>query len=327
MTIQLLAIERIRIDGGTQQRAELNLDAVADYAEAYERGAKMPPLTVYFDGTSVWLTDGFHRFFAAKKLGFRSIECEVVDGTQRDAVYASTKANPKHGLSRNNADKRKAVGTLLADAEWSQMSDSKIANELDVSQPFVSGLRAKLTPNVISENRTYTTKHGTTSTMKVGRIGKAAQERAAAPAEPPAPPPVAAPAPPPDLPPLEDDPSMVPPPAAAPAPASDQQVPAPSPAADTGTESPQADATRDLTPEEEVLQAYEAAIAENARMSAIFEADDKLAAALAANKQLTGEVSVLRTRLNSELTKNNELIRKVNSLNDKVKRLEKAAAK
>jgi hypothetical protein len=327
MTIQLLAIERIRIDGGTQQRAELNLDAVADYAEAYERGAKMPPLTVYFDGTSVWLTDGFHRFFAAKKLGFRSIECEVVDGTQRDAVYASTKANPKHGLSRNNADKRKAVGTLLADAEWSQMSDSKIANELDVSQPFVSGLRAKLTPNVISENRTYTTKHGTTSTMKVGRIGKAAQERAAAPAEPPAPPPVAAPAPPPDLPPLEDDPSMVPPPAAAPAPASDQQVPAPSPAADTGTESPQTDEPRDLTPEELAMKEYEETLAENARMSAIFDADDRLAAAMAENKRLHTELQFAKVRLNSELEKCAALVRKCMALETKLKRIEKGAGK
>jgi hypothetical protein len=321
--IEMIAIERIRIDGGTQSRAELNEATVAEYAEAYTEGEKLPPLTVFMDGTSPWLADGFHRFFAGKKIGMRSIECDVIDGTKRDAILYSLSANGKHGLRRSNADKRKAVQTVLDDPEWAQWSDKEIARRCMVGHPLVASMRPVTGSS--SGERTYATKHGTTARMKVGGIQKAAQERAAA-APPPAE--LPAPAPPPDLPPLDDDPAIVAPPAAAPPPASDQQLPATatSPAADKGPESAQADAQRDLTPEEEVLQAYEAAIAENSLICAIFEADDKLAAALAANKQLTGEVAVLRTRLNSELTKNNELIRKVNSLTDKVKRLEKAAA-
>ena len=52
-------------------------------------------------------------------------------------------------------------------ATW---SDRKIAEVCSVSHPFVAGVRSSLV-TVTSEERTYTTKHGTTSTMKTGRIG------------------------------------------------------------------------------------------------------------------------------------------------------------
>jgi hypothetical protein len=45
------------------------------------------------------------------------------------------------GGSRRLKDKRKAVRLLLADAEWGQWSDRKIARHCQVSQWFVSRLR------------------------------------------------------------------------------------------------------------------------------------------------------------------------------------------
>lgn len=71
-------------------------------------------------------------------------------------------------------DKRRAVLTLMEDAEWSKWSDNKIAEKCGVSQPFVGKLRESLI-TVISENpptRTYTTKHGTEATMDTSRIGR-----------------------------------------------------------------------------------------------------------------------------------------------------------
>ena len=82
--------------------------------------------------------------------------------------------------STSNADKRKAVLTLLEDEEWSKWSDNEIAQKCEVSQPFVSKLRSSLI-TVISDkgqaDRTYTTKHGTTATMKTGNIGNRPDER------------------------------------------------------------------------------------------------------------------------------------------------------
>jgi hypothetical protein len=81
------------------------------------------------------------------------------------------RANAAHGLKRTNRDKRSAVMTLLKDPEWSGWSDREISRRCTVSDRFVNGIRAALTPNIRSEGRTYTTKHGTTSTMTVTNIG------------------------------------------------------------------------------------------------------------------------------------------------------------
>jgi hypothetical protein len=59
---------------------------------------------------------------------------------QQDALLYSS-SNAEHGRPRTNADKRKAVRLLLADAEWGQWSDREIARHCQVSQWFVSRLR------------------------------------------------------------------------------------------------------------------------------------------------------------------------------------------
>ena len=65
MTVSL-AINLIRLDGGTQPRAEVNGPTVADYAEDMLAGASFPPVTVFYDGAHYWLADGFHRCLARK---------------------------------------------------------------------------------------------------------------------------------------------------------------------------------------------------------------------------------------------------------------------
>lgn len=178
----MLELERIRIDGGTQPRTELNQQAVDDYAQAMLDGQQFPPVVVFWDGSDYWLADGFHRYFAAKKAKLGKIVEKVEPGTKRDAILYSLSVNAEHGLRRSNADKRKAVMTMLQDDEWKQWSDGEIARQCRVSQPFVSKERRDVTQNVLSEKpteRTYTNKHGSQSTMKVAAIGK--QSKADAP--------------------------------------------------------------------------------------------------------------------------------------------------
>ena len=136
-----LLLNAIRIDGGTQSRVEISTDVAGEYAEAIKAGAEFPPVVVFHDGADYWLADGFHRFHAHAKAGKASIPAEVKAGTQRDAVLYSLGANCAHGLRRSNADKRKAVSAMLADAEWSQWSDRKIAEACGVSHTFVANLR------------------------------------------------------------------------------------------------------------------------------------------------------------------------------------------
>lgn len=161
----------IRMDGGTQPRSEINTDTVTEYAEAMRDGASFPPIDVYYDGQSYWLADGFHRVQAARQAELLDINALVHMGTQRDAILHSAGANGTHGLRRTNEDKRRAVTRLLKDEEWAKWSDREIARKCMVSNNFVSVVRRSLSPDD-SENRTYTTKHGTTATMQTGNIGK-----------------------------------------------------------------------------------------------------------------------------------------------------------
>lgn len=72
-------------------------------------------------------------------------------------------------MRRTNADKRRAVETLLRDDEWGKWSDNEIARRCGVSQPFVSKLRTsynnyKIEPRLASRN-------GTTYEVNTGNIG------------------------------------------------------------------------------------------------------------------------------------------------------------
>lgn len=136
-----LNINAIRIDGGTQSRVEISMEAVAEYAEAIKDGIEFPAVVVFHDGADHWLADGFHRYHAHKQAGKVSILAEIRSGTVRDAILHSLGANASHGLRRSNADKRKAVAAMLADDEWAAWSDRKIAEACGVSAPFVSALR------------------------------------------------------------------------------------------------------------------------------------------------------------------------------------------
>lgn len=139
-----LLVEEIKIDGGTQSRREINNDTVSEYADALRHDAAFPPVTVFFDGADYWLADGFHRLHAHREAGLTSICADVKNGTKREAVLFSVGANASHGLRRTNADKHKAVKTLLNDSEWCAWSDNKIAGACGVSHTFVSQVRAAI---------------------------------------------------------------------------------------------------------------------------------------------------------------------------------------
>jgi hypothetical protein len=99
----------------------------------------------------------------------------VRPGGRRDAILYAAGANAAHGLKRPNRDKRNAVMVLLKDPEWGQWSDREIARQCNVDGKTVAALRPRpVTAEIRSEPaaaRTYTTKHGTTSTMTVSNIG------------------------------------------------------------------------------------------------------------------------------------------------------------
>lgn len=77
-----------------------------------------------------------------------------------------------HGKRRTNADKRKAVMTMLNDEEWSKWSNAEIARKCAVSLDLANRCRKEVPLNDSLCERTYTTKHGTVATMNTAKIGK-----------------------------------------------------------------------------------------------------------------------------------------------------------
>lgn len=143
--VATLPLRVIKTDHEIQQRENLIDGAVvSDYAEALKSGAKFPPITVYYDGADHWLADGFHRVEAADEADLKTIAAEIRQGTKRDATLYACGANRDHGLRRSRADIRRAISTLVQDAEWGQLANRAIADKVGCDHKTVASVRDEL---------------------------------------------------------------------------------------------------------------------------------------------------------------------------------------
>lgn len=145
MQTEIVNLDRIVLDAGTQMRERVNEAVIADYVEALD---VLPPITVMRVGKSrLVLVDGFHRFYAHKRAGRESIEIEIVDGsTIAEAQFAAARSNARHGLRRSNADKRLAIVAVLGLKP--HLSDREIAAHVCVSHTTVQNVRRDLADEV-----------------------------------------------------------------------------------------------------------------------------------------------------------------------------------
>jgi hypothetical protein len=301
---QTLALDAIRIDGGTQPRVRIDEETVAAYAERLDALDEFPPLVVFFDGADHWLADGFHRWHAHRKAGLTTAEVTVRAGSRRDAVLFSVGANDTHGLRRTTADKQRAIETLLQDPEWAAWSDNAIAKACAVDHKTVAARRMALVGNsqdAAVVQRLATTVSGAKPRM-AERGGKTYTVETAAIGPTPSPPtlqPIAA--------------------VAAP-----QPQPEPKLGLQPAAAEPEAEVTADMQRDaiEQMARDLESALADNKVMGEIFDAEDRLAEAVRQVKQLTAENAGLRQRLYSLQNESNEQIKLVNSLRRQIKKLE-----
>jgi hypothetical protein len=140
-------INKIRIDGGTQSRKQVYEDTVTSYTELMIEGVVFKGIDVFDDGKDIWLANGFHRYHAHKRAGYKTIECNVITGTKRDAWIFSRSANADHGLPRTNEEKRDIVISVLEDIECADFSDREIAKICKVSAMTVGRVRKALELN------------------------------------------------------------------------------------------------------------------------------------------------------------------------------------
>ena len=167
-TLKDLPLDAIRTDGGTQPRVRIDPAVVHEYAERMKAGDRFPPVTVYFDGTDHWLSDGFHRLDAAREAGLRTVQAEVWEGTRDDAFWMSLGANQTHGLRRSNEDKVRAVKAALAARP--DLSDSAIAEHVGVSHTMVAKYRAEA--RATCNGCKSTALAGSKTAIRTGRDGR-----------------------------------------------------------------------------------------------------------------------------------------------------------
>lgn len=254
--IDTIPLGAVRINGGTQSRVELNQATIAEYVELIRTSVDLPPVITFFDGSTFWLADGFHRFNAHLDAGAIEIASEIRTGTQRDAILFSVGANASHGLRRTNEDKRRAVMTLLNDPEWSTWSSEAIAKACAVSPRTVSGMRISANAE-IAPIRTVE-RNGTTYEQNTANIGKPSP--AAVRSDPPALAPKPA-----VEPPVDDSASLI------------QARQEASPAATTASPDEVLALREQLA---EVSDALKDTLADNEMMGRVFDADDQLKAAM-----------------------------------------------
>lgn len=161
-----LLIEAITLDGETQSREIMSTATIEEYARDRADGAEFPAITVFFDGESYYLGDGFHRTLAMKEAGDIYIYADIREGTKREAKLYSCGANSHHGLRRTSADKRKSVITLLQDEEWVQWSNREIARRCGVDEGMVRRYRAELSAGK-PQTEVKFGRNGKTHTQKV----------------------------------------------------------------------------------------------------------------------------------------------------------------
>jgi hypothetical protein len=142
MQTQDLSLDVINVYGGTQARLKTNDDAIESYADEMAQGAVFPPIVVYFDGTTYWLADGFHRYLAAKRIERPVVAADVQPGGRSDALRHALGANATNGVYRNNADKRNAVEIALE--EWPDRANPYLAELCKVSVDLVRRTRQAL---------------------------------------------------------------------------------------------------------------------------------------------------------------------------------------
>jgi hypothetical protein len=156
----LLEVSRFRTDGGTQSREHMNKMLVSEYCYHMKAGARFPSLEAFFDGTSYWLIDGFHRLEGAKQAGVTQLYCAIHKGTLEQARWQCLAANATNSLHRSNRDKAFAVGLALAHPMSAGMSDGLIGGHVGVSGHFVGNCRRASTQN------------GSESIPRTGRDGR-----------------------------------------------------------------------------------------------------------------------------------------------------------
>jgi adenylylsulfate kinase len=177
--LQTLDVAKIRTDGGTQARANIDRAVVQEYGELMEGGVEFPPVRTWFDGNDYWLVDGFHRVAATKRIGARTIAAQVLHGSLEDARWDSYRANSTHGLRRTVADLETVITRVLKHPKSQHLSNNQIAKHLDLPEATFRRWRKRLSSSSDEDATRVAVRGGASYPIKIAQIGRRQPEHPA----------------------------------------------------------------------------------------------------------------------------------------------------
>lgn len=146
MKIQL---SKIDIQKSVQVRVAIHGETVERYAEHLQKSGAvpLPPIVVFGPDSRgmYFLSEGWHRYEAHKKAKRDGILATVKEGGWKEALENALGSNDKHGLPRNNKDKRRVVE--LTFMHWPNLSHQMVADKCAVSKAFVESVRKVAQPS------------------------------------------------------------------------------------------------------------------------------------------------------------------------------------
>ena len=171
--VELLNISLIRRDGGTQHRIAHVASVVEEYAQLMIEGVVFPPIRVWWDGKSYWVSDGFQRVAAAEIAGAAEIYAEVHIGTLSDALWDSYAANTAHGMRYTAAETQNIVRFALQHPKSATFSNVQIAEHLHISEATVRRWRERLSSSRDEDDGVRIVSRGhTTYRLRTANIGQ-----------------------------------------------------------------------------------------------------------------------------------------------------------
>jgi ParB-like chromosome segregation protein Spo0J len=124
-----MRLTEIKLDAELWPKSKEDKETVDHYAEIFE---ELPPITIQ-KGTGK-LIDGWHRFYAASKLGLNEVQVEELDVPDNLIFAEAVKRNLKHGIPLKGQERERAILRLSKDG----LSARQIADILSCHHASVS---------------------------------------------------------------------------------------------------------------------------------------------------------------------------------------------
>jgi ParB-like chromosome segregation protein Spo0J len=140
VNIVKIPIASIVNDPEIHLRYRLDEETVLRYMDAFDQ---LPAIVVFETGGPRLLGDGAHRIEAARRLGRKTIEAELREGTRDDASIFAITANQKHGLPLTRDERDEGIRRLMVRGwGWRRISKEMALPEQTVKR-VAEGQRVK----------------------------------------------------------------------------------------------------------------------------------------------------------------------------------------